>query len=97
MLTIPQIKKAVSKIGKRYGVKNAYLFGSYAKGNANEYSDVDLIIDAGEIKGLIELAGFQLDLIDELNGTEVEVVPENSVSPRFFDLIKDERILIYGE
>lgn len=97
MLTIQQIKEAVAKVGERYGIKRAYLFGSYAKGEPDEYSDVDLMIDSGEIKGLIELSGFRLDLIDELGGAEVDVIPESSVSPRFYDLIKDEWILVYGE
>ena len=47
MLTIEQIKRAVTTVGKKYGIKNACLFGSYAKGNATEKSDVDLLIDLG--------------------------------------------------
>lgn len=42
MLTIEEIKAAVEKVGKKYGIKNAYLFGSYAKGEATEDSDVDI-------------------------------------------------------
>ena len=49
MLTINTIKAVVSKIGKKYGIKSAYLFGSYAKGTATENSDVDLVIDKGEL------------------------------------------------
>ena len=96
MLTIDTIKTAVTKVGKKYGIKNAYLFGSYARGEANEDSDVDIIIDRGEIDGLMELSGFRLDLIDELNGTEVDVLTSGGVRPRFFELIKNDRILLYG-
>ena len=96
MLTIEEIKRAVVKVGKKYGIKNAYLFGSYAKGEATENSDVDIIIDAGEIRGLIELSGFRLDLIDELGGTEVDVLTTGGIRPRFFNLIKNDRILLYG-
>ena len=31
MLTIPEIREKVTKVCKKYGVKSAYLFGSYAK------------------------------------------------------------------
>ena len=97
MLTIEQIKDAVAKVGKKYGIKNAYLFGSYAKNTANEDSDVDLIIDDnGNIESLISLSGFRLDLIDELGGVDVDVLTVDGMKPRFFDLIKNDRILVYG-
>jgi predicted nucleotidyltransferase len=96
MLTIEEIKAAVTKVGKRYGIKSAYLFGSYARGEAVEDSDVDIIIDRGKIDGLIELSGFRLDLMRELNGNEVDVVTIGGVRPRFLDLIKNDRILLYG-
>ena len=96
MLTIDEIKTAVSKVGKKYGIKNAYLFGSYARGEANENSDVDIIIDRGKIDGLIELSGFRLDLIDELNGNDVDVITLGGIRPKFFELIKNDRILLYG-
>ena len=96
MLTIEEIKAAVTEVGKRYGIKSAYLFGSYARGEAVEDSDVDIIIDRGKIDGLIELSGFRLDLMRELNGNEVDVVTIGGVRPRFLDLIKNDRILLYG-
>ena len=96
MLTIDEIKTAVMKVGQKYHIKSAYLFGSYAKGKANEYSDIDIIIDSGEIKGLIELSGFRLDLIDELGGVDVDVITTVGVSPKFFEIIKDERVPLYG-
>ena len=95
MLTIQNIKEAVAKVGKKYGIKNAYLFGSYARGEANEDSDVDIIIDKGKITGLIELSGFRLELVDEL-GTEVDVLTTGGVRPRFFEMIANDRILLYG-
>ncbi len=42
MLTVQQIKDTVTAYFKDKPVKEAYLFGSYAKGNAKESSDVDL-------------------------------------------------------
>ena len=97
MLTLNQIKQAVDKVGKKYGIKNAYLFGSYAKNTATEQSDVDVIIDdGGNIKGLFALSGFRLELIDELNGVDVDVITTEGMKPIFFDSIKNDRILLYG-
>ena len=94
MLTIDRIREVVAKVGKKYGIKNSYFFGFYAKGMANENSDVDILIDKGEIKGL-QLSGFRLDLISEFGGVDVDVVTEKSFRRRFLQLIDNDRILIY--
>lgn len=97
MLTINEIKRAVAAVGKKYGIKNAYLFGSYARGTASEDSDVDVIIDdGGNIRGLVELSGFRLDLIDELGGIDVDVLTSDAVKEPFLDFIKNDRVLLYG-
>ena len=98
MLTIKKIKQAVAKIGKKYGIKNAYLFGSYANGSATENSDVDIIIDdGGNIRSLFELSGFRLELIDELGGVDVDILTMDGVKPKFYNIIKNDRMLVYGK
>lgn len=95
MLTIQEIKQAVTKIGKKYGIKNAYLFGSYAKGKATEHSDVDLLVNLGEITDYYSYEDMRLNLAKEL-GTNVDMISSDSIKPRFYDLIKNDRILLYG-
>ncbi|MBQ3415567.1 nucleotidyltransferase domain-containing protein [Candidatus Saccharibacteria bacterium] len=95
MLTISEIRDKVAKIGKKYGIKNAYLFGSYAKGVADEKSDIDIIIDRGEVNTYDEYFSLHEDLVNEL-GTEVDLLATDGVKPRFFELIKNDRILLYG-
>lgn len=95
MLTIEEIKAAVAKAGKEYGIKKAYLFGSYAKGCADDSSDVDLLVEKGKMQSYRAYAGFQFDLVDTL-GTRVDVLTTEGVKPKFFELIKDDRILVYG-
>ena len=96
MLTIEQIKSAVEKVGKKYGIKSAYLFGSYARNEATESSDVDILIERGKIDNLLDLSGFRLDLIEELSGTDVDVLTTAGVRPKFFKFIKNDRVLLYG-
>ena len=45
MLTINEIKNRLYPIIKNYPVIKVTLFGSYARGDATESSDIDLVID----------------------------------------------------
>lgn len=96
MLTIEKIKEIITPICKKYGVKRAYLFGSYARNEATEKSDVDIRIESGKIRGLFQLRGFRLDLVEAL-GTEVDllsVLPDPQFK-RFRENLKRDEILLY--
>ena len=95
-LTIEKIKEIITPICKKYGVKRAYLFGSYARNEATEKSDVDIRIESGKIRGLFQLSGFRLDLVEAL-GTEVDllsVLPDPQFK-RFRENLKRDEILLY--
>lgn len=65
--TIDEIKELVAPVAKKYNLEKVYLFGSYARGEATENSDVDLRIDGDrDIHSLFELSGLFLDLQDAL-------------------------------
>jgi len=46
------IKSLISTIDNDVKISNAYLFGSYAKGTANKWSDIDLALVSPEFKGI---------------------------------------------
>ena len=50
---IDELRALISPIAAQYGVDRIFLFGSYARGQATENSDVDLRIDKGNVKGLL--------------------------------------------
>ena len=52
---LEEIQAIVYPILRSHGVSRAYLFGSYARGEATGKSDIDLRIDAGKIKGMFAL------------------------------------------
>jgi predicted nucleotidyltransferase len=56
----------IEEIGRRYGVSNIRVFGSVARGDADDNSDLDLLIDASAETGLFDLAGFALDVDEEI-------------------------------
>lgn len=59
---VEEISRIVSPILKNYGVSRAYLFGSYARGDALPNSDIDLRIDGGKIRSMFGLGGLYNDL-----------------------------------
>ena len=54
VLTISKIKKTILPILNKYGIIDFNLFGSYARGEANSSSDIDIYCDSGNIKNLID-------------------------------------------
>lgn len=94
MPTIKEITEKVSEAAKSYGVERVYLFGSYARGDSTENSDIDFRIDKGKIRGLFELCGFRNALIDSL-GKDVDVLTTQSLDEQFLAGISNEEILLY--
>ena len=91
--TIDEIRRKVVPIAKKYGVKKLSLFGSYARGEADDQSDVDFLIERGKIVG-IEYFGFVYDLEDEL-GCHVDVVTTGISDKKFLADIQKDEVLLY--
>ena len=89
-----KLKKSVETISKKYGVERVYLFGSHARNEANADSDVDIRIDKGTLRGLFQLAGFQLELEESL-GVKVDVLTTQSLDESFLTNIKRDEVVIY--
>ena len=59
--TVDEIRERTGPIAKSYGIKQVNLFGSYARGEATKESDIDLYIDKGRLKSLIQYFSFVLE------------------------------------
>ncbi len=64
--TIEEIKAIVEPIARKYGVARVYLFGSYARGDVIENSDVDFRVDKGSLKGMFALCGLYTEIEEAL-------------------------------
>lgn len=95
IFTIDDIKKRVIPIVIKYRVNTFSLFGSYARREANEDSDLDFVMDKGELKGLQYVSLVQ-DLENEFN-CPVNVISKGSSNKKFLDAISDEEILLYEQ
>lgn len=65
---------------KKYGIRHAYLFGSYAKGTQREDSDIDILYECPENISLLDHC--QMDIEQEENlKKKVHTVTEAAISP----------------
>ncbi|GHV33665.1 hypothetical protein FACS1894187_02570 [Synergistales bacterium] len=94
MLTLDRIKTVVSEIAPKYEIEKVYLFGSYARGDAIEESDVDLRITGENPRTLFGVAELCIDLEKTLN-KPVDILTPGATSERFYNLIKNTEVLIY--
>ena len=94
--TIDEIKSIAAPIAKQHGVAALYLFGSYARGEATSASDLDFRIEKGELRSLLQLAGFQLDLESSFSN-KLDVLTTQMLTPQFLSSIRPEEVLIYAQ
>jgi len=77
-------------------VLRAYIFGSFARGEADQASDIDLLVDVDyNHKGVgFEFIGMMLDL-QEMFGKKVDLIPSDGVSKYLEPFIEKDKALIY--
>lgn len=93
VFTIDEIRKRVLPIVSKYGIESFALFGSYGRGQASDESDLDFVMDDGELRGL-QYVSLVLDLEEEFN-CHVDVVSKKGLNKEFLDRIKKDEILLY--
>jgi hypothetical protein len=87
----------LAELCRRYRVRELAVFGSAARGEMREDSDVDLLVEflpEAEI-GLLEHAGLMLDL-SELLGRRVDLVSKRGLKPLIRDSILREARPVYA-
>jgi predicted nucleotidyltransferase len=93
--TVKDIKRRITPAAKKYGVGKVYLFGSYSRGDANANSDVDLCIEKGKIKTLLDLSGFKIDVENALC-KKVDILTTTGIDKDFKHFIEKEMKIVYG-
>lgn len=100
--TFDEIKRIVEPIAIKHGVGKVYLFGSYARGEATEQSDIDLRIDSGKIRSLFGLGSLYADLEEafskplDLVTTEALLQQANRrITAKFQNHIREDELLLY--
>lgn len=96
MITPTDISTAASRVLAQYDVSEAYLFGSFARGEQTPNSDIDLRLVCGNAMTFGTLYELSHELERKL-GRKVEIVtnPPEHMRPAFRKSIKQEEIRLY--
>lgn len=78
-------------LAARFGATDVRVFGSVARGQDREDSDVDLLVRFERGRSLLDHAGLELAL-QQLLGRQVEVASEGGLRPRYRDRIMAEAV-----
>ena len=93
MFTFEEICELAAPIARKHGIKSLSLFGSYARGDATEESDVDFLVQPSEGMGLFQLSGLLLDLQGKFG--EVDLVTTGGRDREFLARIAKDCRVIY--
>ncbi len=94
---VTEIALNIEPILKKYAVKSAGIFGSYARGDQRPDSDVDILISMGSrVLSLWDLIGCRDELSVAL-GRKVDLISDKSIVPYFHDYIYRDLKMIYEQ
>lgn len=82
-------RNEIMRIAAKYGARNVRLFGSVARGDDSQDSDVDFLVDLEPGRSLFDLGGLLMDL-QALLACKVDVVTERGLRPRIRDRVLKE-------
>lgn len=81
----------ILRLAASHGATNVRVFGSVARGEADELSDVDFLVEMRRGRSLFDLGGLLVDL-QELLGQRVDVVTERGLKARIRDRVLREAV-----
>lgn len=90
---LEELKGEIADILARHDIHRASLFGSYATGEANPDSDIDILVDFKGEKSLLDLVALKLEMEEALQ-RKVDVLTYDSLAPLVRDRVLREQVII---
>ncbi len=84
-------RQDILRIAAKHGVRSIRVFGSVARGEADEQSDVDFLVEMEPGRSLFDMGGLLMDL-RELLGRNVDVVSVRGLKPRIRERVLREAV-----
>lgn len=91
-----KLKTEIKPILIKNNVSRLSVFGSFARGEQNKNSDIDILVKFNKEKSLLDLIGLKYELQEKLQ-REVDVLTYDSINPLLRDIIQKDEILVYGK
>ena len=86
-------REEILRIARIHGARNVRVFGSAARGDASQTSDVDFLVEMEPGRSLLDLGGLQYEL-EALLGCRVDVVTVRGLKPRIRERILREAVSV---
>lgn len=96
MPTFEEIRNNIRPFIEEYGIKRVGIFGSYARGQAKESSDIDLLFDFQKEFGIFGLSHLKLCLEEKL-GKNIDILEFSTIDPIIRDSILKDMVMIYEQ
>jgi hypothetical protein len=88
---IEKYKDAILKAALRHGARDVRIFGSVARGDEIEQSDVDVLVNMEPGRSLFDMGGLLMEL-EQILGCKVDLVTEKGLKPRIRDRVLREAV-----
>jgi uncharacterized protein len=88
---LQQRRQEILAIAAKHGAYNVRIFGSLARGEADDQSDVDILVELEEGRSLLDLGGLSMDL-ENLLECKVDVVTARGLRKRISERVLREAV-----
>lgn len=85
--------RLIVEILEKEGAETASVFGSFARGEETDKSDIDIIVRFKQIKSLLDLARIEREITEKI-GIKADLQTEKSISPYIAKYIENEKMAI---
>lgn len=97
MKTLKEIKEILARhkdeLCRKYFIKEIGIFGSYTRGEQEETSDLDILVDFYKLPDLIKFCEIER-VLEEILGVKVDLVEKSSIKRRIKDRILGEAVYL---
>jgi predicted nucleotidyltransferase len=90
---LKQTREEILRIAAKHGARNIRVFGSVARGEGDEKSDIDFLVEMEAGRSLLDMGGLLMDL-RQLLGREVDIVTEQGLKKRIRDRVLRQAVAI---
>ena len=86
-------RDVILNIAAKHGASNVRLFGSVARGEETDASDLDLLVEMQKGRSLLDLIGFN-DELEEVLKIKVDVLTDGGISPDMIESVYADAVPI---